>query len=227
MKHFLLFTLTIVFLSTLSAQSNFYVSTDFSAKKGVGYDKEISPAVSIRNLSNESLTLTWEIEDMDLAQDWTFNVCDRKCYSEYYPQKSFTLAPKEVIHDFRVIFRPNGKVGESNLTLSFYENDKKSNIQSVNFSADNYTVTDFPNENSLKIFPNPATQYIQLKDNQGVIDKLVIISALGGSTRLTYKVTNDSENYDISSLQRGIYLVRMLNAEGQIIRTQKISKYNP
>jgi hypothetical protein len=66
--------------------------------------------------------------------------------------------------------------------------------------------------------------YIQIQDGADV--KYIEIHNALGRKVLDFNVVN-SGRYDIGDLARGMYMVRMLDRNRNIIRTQRISKYNP
>ncbi|MEM1319115.1 MAG: T9SS type A sorting domain-containing protein [Bacteroidota bacterium] len=73
----------------------------------------------------------------------------------------------------------------------------------------------------LKVFPNPATQYIQL-NNAKDVDHIVIYNVVGRRMK-SYKVT-EGKKYDINSLPVGMYLVQLVDHNKKVITTQRLSK---
>ena len=57
--------------------------------------------------------------------------------------------------------------------------------------------------------------------------KFIEVYNVVGRKLSEFTVGNNSSKFDISDLQRGMYMVRMLDRNKNIIRTQRISKYNP
>lgn len=74
-----------------------------------------------------------------------------------------------------------------------------------------------------KIFPNPGTGnfYVSANSNEGV-NKINVLNILGKQIlKLNFQ---SGMNLDLNSMHDGIYLVQFLNAENQVLRTQKILK---
>lgn len=215
----------------LPAQDNFRLSHNYATKQG-GIDEEIVPSVSIRNLTNQVLHLKWEVKKANLSQGWQVAVCDRQCYTPLVSSNTFTLQPYEVLHDFRINFRPNGKEGIGTVEVALYEEGASTVAeQLITFSGAaqmNYTSTSRLVKGSgvPKVYPNPAIEYIYLEDDYSAV-KLVEIYNVVGRKMQTFSVDHAGEKYDVSRLPRGIYMVRMLDANGNIVRTQRVNKYNP
>lgn len=76
-------------------------------------------------------------------------------------------------------------------------------------------------ETEIKIYPNPATEFFQITYDPRV-ESLSINNIVGKEVkRLTaYK----NEMYDISDLQKGIYILRLLNEDGKVIKAVRLSK---
>lgn len=215
----------------LQGQNTFHISTAYATKQGQ-IDKEIAPSIVLRNLTNRTLELRWEIKKTNLSEGWQAVVCDHQCYTSLVSSKTFKLEPNEVLHDFKVSFRPNGKEGMGNLEVVLYDvKNKQATEQAITFSGAAQSVHTsthgFSKETTApKIFPNPAIQFIHLRDDYNRV-KLIEVYNVVGRKMQRFSVNHDGEKYDVSRLPRGIYMVRMLDSNGNIVRTQRISKSNP
>ncbi|MDD4149446.1 MAG: T9SS type A sorting domain-containing protein [Bacteroidales bacterium] len=71
-------------------------------------------------------------------------------------------------------------------------------------------------ENTVKIFPNPASGNINITSDLE-IEQLIIFNLMG---QIVYESTFyvNSMNVDISSLESGLYLFKIINAEGSIVK---------
>ena len=74
----------------------------------------------------------------------------------------------------------------------------------------------------IKIFPNPATDYIELT-NTGSVAKLMIFSIVGRQVA-TFDIA-EGDKFFVGDLPRGMYLVQMLGAKGDILSTQRLNKH--
>ncbi len=75
---------------------------------------------------------------------------------------------------------------------------------------------------AISIYPNPATNYISIDNDENV--KSIIIFNLVGRKMLTFDNIRKDEQYDVSTLSNGMYLVQVTDQANKIITTQRISK---
>ena len=213
----------------LHGQKNFHVSKQYATQQGI-FNKEVRPTVLIRNLRNKPMQLKWQVKRAQLTPGWDAVVCDKTCHTTRELSGSFTLAPYEVLHDFSVSFRPNGKEGLSNVDVSIFEADNpKKSKQEITFNASgisNLSAREKLNKSPLGIYPNPAVQHIKINDTQGDVKYLEVYNIMGRKM-LNFHVKHIDEKFDISSLPRGMYMIRLLNEHKKALKTQRISKYNP
>ena len=86
----------------------------------------------------------------------------------------------------------------------------------------NYVTVD--NHNDIRVYPNPAIDYIMITDNEAV-SQVWIYNILGRRVK-TYNVEIDTK-YDIRDLPRGMYIVRLVNRNSELVMTRRINKINP
>jgi len=222
----LLFTCTLA----VKAQRSFHVSKQSVLERG-NFNKEVRPNIIVRNLQNKPITLKWQVKKVNLTDGWNVVVCDKQCYTARELSGSFTLAPKEVLQDFSVSFRPNGKMGLSSLELVLFDEAKGKNSSkrvkfNANASSSTSTLRKLQKNTVVNVYPNPATQYIQVQDAAQDIRQVEVYNIMGRKM-LNFRLKEKGEKLDISSLPRGMYMVRMLNQFKTVLRTQRISKYTP
>lgn len=232
LKTILTFFIFFCYILLAQAKGSFHVSSTFATEQG-SINKEVAATITIRNLTNRTIYLEWEVSKSNLSEGWLAVVCDHQCHTSITKQHAFSLAPNQVLHDFKVSFRPNGKEGIGTLELKIYEKtNEKSSAESITFSGAAHGILSSENKfankmtTAPKIFPNPATEYISIKDEQEQVKTLEIYNVVGRMLE-RIEVSHSGEKYDISRLPRGMYMVRMLDYKGTIVRTQRISKYNP
>ena len=71
------------------------------------------------------------------------------------------------------------------------------------------------------VFPNPSTDYIQLKHAEG-IDQLMIYNVLGQPMK-HYEVKED-QRYAVLDLPTGTYLASLMDHRSEIVRTIRFQK---
>jgi len=74
----------------------------------------------------------------------------------------------------------------------------------------------------LSIFPNPATEYISVKDNNDAIGFVSVFNLVGKKVKEFEFVKN--EQYYVADLPKGMYLVQILDRSKRSLTTQKFEK---
>ena len=73
----------------------------------------------------------------------------------------------------------------------------------------------------LRVFPNPATIYFSLNDNESV-EKIQVYNLIGREMKSFFYEKN--QKYSVEDLPKGIYLVQMRGKDEKILATQRLSK---
>jgi len=214
-----------VMLNIGAKAQNFSLSSSFSSAQGSSH-QEISPPINIKNNSNRTLDLRWEIDRANLPAGWSIQICDKTCHTLEGKTMAFSLAPNETLNNFRVVFNPNGSEGVASVEIQLYEaNNRNQTETTANFTASSQS--HFATKtNPQRIYPNPAVEYIMLEDDDNVVKHLEIFNVMGRKID-EFVVSTSAQKFDVSNLPKGMYMVRMLDSQRAIIRTQRISKYNP
>lgn len=89
---------------------------------------------------------------------------------------------------------------------------------------DKVTTHQTPNDN-IQVYPNPAIDYIMITDNENV-SKVWIYNVLGKRVK-AYNVESSGMKFDIRDLPRGMYIVRLIDNNEELVMTRRINKINP
>lgn len=74
---------------------------------------------------------------------------------------------------------------------------------------------------SVKIYPNPTTDIFQVKSDE-YVKTIGVYNVVG---KLVEEMTHSAgQSHNIEHLNKGMYLVRLMSEEGQVIKTMKLSK---
>ena len=73
----------------------------------------------------------------------------------------------------------------------------------------------------LKVYPNPATHFIQLEKAIG-ISSLIVYNLVGRKIK-EFKAEK-GKSYSITDLPKGMYLIQFLGLDGKVLTTQRLSK---
>ena len=75
---------------------------------------------------------------------------------------------------------------------------------------------------ALKIYPNPATDFIGINDQDGQVARIRIVNLVG--KELKNLVAIKGKKHPINDIPRGLYLVQMVGNDGKVITTQRLRK---
>lgn len=75
----------------------------------------------------------------------------------------------------------------------------------------------------LKIYPNPAIDYIAFNNVEGVVKKVVIYNLVGRPIK-RFDAIEGKNHYDVTDLSKGMYLIQLLDPKGNVITTKRINK---
>jgi Secretion system C-terminal sorting domain len=73
----------------------------------------------------------------------------------------------------------------------------------------------------ISIFPNPATDYIKLNDDDAV--RNISISNMLGRKMRSFD-TIKGERYEIGDLPNGLYLIQIIGKNNKVLATQRLTK---
>lgn len=73
----------------------------------------------------------------------------------------------------------------------------------------------------MSIFPNPATDFIKLSDDD-LVHNILISNMLGRKMR-TFEV-GKGDRYEIGDLPNGLYLVQLVGKNNKVLLTQRLTK---
>jgi hypothetical protein len=74
---------------------------------------------------------------------------------------------------------------------------------------------------SVSIFPNPATEYITV-NNEDAVKSIVVFNMVGRKIRSF--TTEKGERYEIGDLPNGLYVVQLFGKNNKVLITQRLTK---
>lgn len=186
---------------------------------------------------SDTVTLRWKRVVEQVPAGWESLVCDNNlCYGptvDEAPQDAIVTGDRG--NNIDVHFRPDSIEGEGLVEILIWDiNDSLNSNYTLVFtakaegydpalSANNIDITE-----EIKVYPNPAREFLYLRDlpvNNAV--NVEIYNILGRkmlSESFTSSNASNEQRIDINELQKGIYLVRVFDAQMNILATHSISK---
>lgn len=217
-----------LFLVSLGAIAQVEISPGTLVLEAEDVD-QIYMDIVITNNNSEPIDIYWNYEQGEgYPSDWKTQLCDLNlCYNWNSFSSSASLpnvidAGQEVVFTIKVKNNVDEMInisGNSYGILRLYDDAEKTNevaaTSSVISSTNNVSVED------LVIYPNPTTESFQLK-NDNSVSSISIYNIVG---RLV-KSFNHSDGmiHDVTTLRTGMYLVRLEDKNGDVLKSMRLSK---
>jgi Secretion system C-terminal sorting domain len=74
----------------------------------------------------------------------------------------------------------------------------------------------------ISVYPNPATEFIQVRDQSATAGNIAIFNLTGRKVR-SFEYS-EGQQYLVADLPKGMYLVQISDRAGDVITTQKMTK---
>jgi hypothetical protein len=238
MKRILLFAFIIfAFLPVAVAQVSLTFTPGSIDKEGVADPDdlfvEIVGKATLTNDGDEPITIRWERVISDMPEDWVVQVCDlNQCYaavvySNIAPDLGLnapvTLQPGGDTN-LDVHVKPTGVAGTGKVTIEVADVNNQDEVliaADYNFTATMVNSTSTIGQDALSIFPNPTTDYIQLKGGANA-DRLVIYNIIGRKMR-SFNIA-PGQRYYIGDFPNGMYLATLLSHRDGVLTTMRVQK---
>lgn len=196
----------------------------------------------VTNMTNAQVSLRWRrLETEGCNAAWEYLVCDNNnCYGSSVLTNvgggddipAAVLEANETVSDlFSLHVKPKGQAGCCTVFIEYYLNNAPNTvIATAEFDVkvndpDCLTVVGTSEAviSALRVFPNPMTDYFQLEGNDANdVQQLVVYNLIGRQVR-SFDATVANQ-FDMSGLPGGIYLLGMVGDEGDIVKTVRISR---
>lgn len=223
--------LLILFFAGISvwatAQLSISINPESSSGSGLASSPDIAAYCHITNNSSVPVSLLWTRSVVSKPTQWLSWVCDNTtCYLPFVDtcpeDRTNNLDPGQ---SFNLSYHVNplNVDGEGEFMLYVYDlSDPNIILDSVQFLIETSTtsVSD-PAHSSLKIYPNPTTSYFQVENSTDVAK--VVVYNIVGSKMKEFDARNQTR-FDVADLTEGIYLIRLLDARQNVLKTVRLSK---
>lgn len=184
---------------------------------------------NVQNVTDQEVTAYWQlIKGDDFPDEWSSFLCDNgSCYPDFIrncPEaKPNVFAPGQSF-EWTLHMKPKNTIGESQLTIRVFYPQAEGDSTYVDQIYDIRVGTSNTVEVSLAemvIYPNPTTDYFGIKADDSV-SKIGIYNVVGKQMKMINHRSGQSHN--VQDLSKGIYLVRLMDDKGQVMKSMKLSK---
>jgi len=237
MKRNILLALLFVVIAQLAfAQASLVFTPNVIEKEGVvdqvDLFAEVVGKAKIENNGDQPITIRW-VRVVETPDEWVNMICDlnacypAQVYSNVAPDLGLnapiTLNPGDTTN-IDVHLQPKGVAGEGSVAIDIYDVNNQDQVLvsgNFNFIFSMPTSTNEAFKPSISIFPNPATDYIQLS-NAGKADRLVVYNIVGREMRSFN--TAPGQRYFIGDLPNGLYLASLVSHKKGVLNTLRVQK---
>lgn len=179
----------------------------------------------VKNEANETRTYRWVRTVRALTDGWETAVCDTNlCYLPHIDSMEFELSA-QLEANLNVYVYPNGNTGSAVVDLLVKDVNNPEHTASATYYFNEQPSSTTSNRKQLlrqvRVYPNPTSSTFQLTDNE--LTRQVAVFNLVGRQVLSFTYSPGDE-YNISQLPRGTYLVQLQDQQGRSLVTKVINK---
>ncbi len=190
-----------------------------------GVNDDIMVEVEVTNTSNQHLNLLWTRHEVAKPEMWKTHVGDFTSNTDIAPEdRAIHLMPGES-YMIQMHAKTFGQAGFAQVELDLYDAEKQEHILGVIKATFETTSgaakSDETSTDAIRIYPNPTNDYFRIYQSAAV--SRIEIYNIVGKRIVAYPASPDGQ-YDVTNLQDGMYLVRLIAADKSVIKTVRLSK---
>lgn len=190
-----------------------------------GVNDDIMVEVEVTNTSNQHVNLLWTRHEVAKPEMWKTQIGDFTSNTDIAPEdQAIHLTPGES-YTIQMHAKTYGRAGFAQIELDLYDAEKQENILGV-VKATFETISgsaksDETGTDAIRIYPNPTSDYFRIYQSTAV--SRIEVYNIVGKRIMAYPASQDGQ-YDVTNLQDGMYLVRLIAADKSVIKTVRLSK---
>jgi hypothetical protein len=227
MKQIFYILLIVLGFSTVSTAQNLEVSDSVVyVNLAPGEFLKTIDILVTNNSEGETVNMFWERVKNDLPAGYISYICDMNvCYGpdqSICPEDNPNIMTAGYSFDLKTyIERPVNAEGSGEIEMLVWEEGKKDQAIKIRYLINQATSTKSFDRSTVKVYPNPTEGLFRVDGVQDV--RQVMIYNIVGEEIMTFNVTPE-RSYDISHLNSGIYLVKLIRDNGKTAKTIRLSK---
>ena len=187
---------------------------------------EIKGKATLKNTSSQIKRFVWQRNIISLPSAWQSLVCDiNQCWTSGVNASPDTIVlAANGTSNLDAYVRPNRTSGSATIEIKVTEVGNTSNTVTGRYLFTSTTATRefLKSGSSVRIYPNPTTDYFMLSDNSDVVERVIIYNIIGRQVK-SYKAI-DNFKYTVNDLPEGIYIIRLLNNSSNTVKTIRLNK---
>ncbi|MEP7267190.1 MAG: T9SS type A sorting domain-containing protein [Saprospiraceae bacterium] len=217
-----LFSIFLFIFSASKAQNVLELSPTTTSAVVKSTDMDIAAKATLKNTSKDTIIVRWSRKIDNITQGWSSAVCDKNfCYIPTVDSMRLIMAPDEESNmDIHVY--PMGISGAAKVTLTMEQLGKpETKITGSYFFNQSTPLRNEIEKDAIQLYPNPTQDYFMIT-SPIVIGKIELYNITGEKAKVYYAYKN--KRYYIDDIPSGIYMVRLINLQDEIIKTVILKK---
>lgn len=233
MKYTLLSLLMIFGMNSAFSQLAMRSTAEF---EGTTEDSSLGTAFDVTNNGTEEALFFWEFETPDdIPEEWKFTICDQVlCYEEGVEEMDCNdtsttnaIPAGNTINYYKISLNHNGVAGTYTVDYrlrstcgSMLPEDVLA-TRSITYTVAAVSSTKEITSSGLAVYPNPTTDMFQINEDEGV-SSVSIYNIVGREVYMDNHTSGKA--HDVANLNKGMYLVKMLDFSGDEIKVLRLIK---
>lgn len=187
--------------------------------------EEAHVGFTITNTGSTDAEWYWSIEKPEgFPEDWKFRICDsNSCYPWGFSQSSnknpLAAGASTNPNTTYVSVKAGSAAAQGHLIFKIYATSDLMNPIFVSVAPN--AVNNIEKEVNVNIFPNPTTESLGITNDEN-IKSIYIYNIVGKEVSVLDHTPGTI--HDVSALRNGMYIVRMHDAKGDVVKATRLSK---
>ncbi len=223
MKHIIL----LLFLgATFTATGQFDFSPEEVKITGTDQDESVYTDYDVINASGAEASTLWILDREEVPAEWEFQICDKNnCYlwgREDCPEANPNVFSADESWAYKLTVRPHGTAAVGTVSMNILDMAGAVIREiPIEITIDGVSSVDDLDSHQVNIYPNPTSDLFQIS-NDDQVAKVAFFNIVG--KRINTATHFAGKSHDVSQLQKGIYLVRLLDTEDNVLSVVRLNK---
>lgn len=231
-KNLLLFFVCFAITSSVDAQALTITPSDSVSviQTVTSMNDELILYAYVKNDSSVDLTFKWRVVSSNSPAGWDVSYCDNTdCLDLAFNNQNTFVLKADSTSILKMAYLPYLTSGESNIEMSVSIEGVPGSAVSVKYYASS---TAAPvgikaiDAKTLSLFPNPTTNFIQVKgiENVSNVNAIEIYSIIGKKIMSTPVSSTSDLRVNVQNLENGVYLVKLFDNSQNVFYTKTFVK---
>lgn len=185
----------------------------------------------IKSAAFSAAEIVWKIDSIYYPSAWELSLCDIAfcpIITDTTGTNTFTLPGKESSL-LKMGYTPNGVSGSSYVRVKIIAEGTSDEplimIYTAKITANiESSINKISNNNALSLYPNPVTDKLYLTANENEAIQQIIIYNVIGKQVLNSEMNANTKTINVSNLDNGIYIVKMISKKGEAYSQSFVKK---